>query len=162
MSTPHPPAPVPGAGSAVPSEESPERGSGSMVAVLIGMVLIALLAAGLTAGQTWRAASQARTAADLSALAASGATAPTALLPVPPCVTAGLVARENGATLVSCTVRDFDVTVRVAVDSHTPFGPAIGQSTAGPRPQDGPRKKPRGTRPPPPPRGELPPPPPGR
>lgn len=122
-----------------------------MVALLIGVVLIALLATGLTAGQAWRAASQARTAADLSALAASGATAPTALVPVPPCVTAGLVARQNDATLVSCSVRDFDVTVRVAVDSGTPFGPAIGSSTAGPRPQDGPRRPPGRTRPPPPP-----------
>ncbi|WP_462418597.1 Rv3654c family TadE-like protein [Kytococcus sp. Marseille-QA3725] len=118
-----------------------ESGSGAMVAMLIGMVLIALLAAGLTAGQTWRAASNARTAADLSALAATGATSPTAMRPASPCRVAREVAARNGAVLVSCTVRRFDVTVRVSVDSGTPFGPAFSRATAGPKPPDHPRKR---------------------
>ncbi|MFC0359097.1 hypothetical protein CYJ76_03905 [Kytococcus schroeteri] len=118
-----------------------ERGSGSMVALLVGVAVLALLAAGVTAGQTWRAASRARTAADLAALAGSGATSPTALLPVPPCVAAAEVATRNGAQLVGCRVKDFDVTVVVRVDSGTPFGAATVTATAGPRPQDGPRKR---------------------
>lgn len=120
-----------------------EQGSGSMVAMLIGVVILALLAAALTAGQTWRAASQARTAADLAALAGSGAAAPTQLVPLPPCLEAGRVAAANGARMVSCSVRQFDVTVTVSVDSGTSFGRATARSTAGPRPQEPPGQRSR-------------------
>ena len=114
-----------------------ERGSGTMMAMLVCVVLISLLGSGIVAGQCWLAASTARTAADLSSLAASGATDPTRITGSP-CLTARQVARDNGARLVSCRVHGFDVTVEVAVDSGTPFGEARGRSTAGPRPDSPP------------------------
>ncbi|SNC73803.1 helicase/secretion neighborhood TadE-like protein [Kytococcus aerolatus] len=124
-----------------------ERGSGTMAAMLVCTVLLSLLASGIVAGQCWLAASTARTAADLSSLAASGDTEPT-VLSGQPCLTARQVARDNGASLRSCRVDGFDVTVEVSVDSGTPFGEARARSTAGPRPGSPPGSPPRRTPPP--------------
>ncbi len=84
------------------------------------LVVVALLIAG--AVLAWvaatRAAMQAASAADLSALAAADTAR--GLRPGEPCKVAALLAQSNGAQLASCTVEPDGQSVRVT--THVPVG----------------------------------------
>ncbi len=100
-----------------------QRGSSTVaVAGLVAAVLL-LAAALLAFGAASRAAMQAGTAADLSALAAADAAR--GLRAGDPCTVAGQLASANGAQLSSCQVEADGTTVRVAVDVPLHFS-ALG------------------------------------
>lgn len=106
-----------------------ERGSGTVLALgIIGVLLaIAVAVSGLIQAQA--AAGRARAAADLSALA--GATALNSVLaPADPCPTAGRVAQANGAALESCVVDGEDVVVTVSVHTTVLGVPRQAQAAA--------------------------------
>lgn len=106
-----------------------ERGSGTVLALGIIGVLVAVAVAVSGLIQAQAAAGRARSAADLSALA--GATALSSVLaPADPCVTAGRVAQANGAVLESCVVDGEDVVVTVTVHTTVLGVPRLAQSAA--------------------------------
>ncbi|MDO4242891.1 MAG: pilus assembly protein TadG-related protein [Actinomyces sp.] len=110
-----------------------ERGSGTVLALGLIGVLVALALAVAAIIQAQAAAGRARSAADLAALA--GATAlHSVLAPADPCATAARVARANGAALEACTFRGEDVVVAVSVEAEVLGFPrqARAQARAGP------------------------------
>jgi secretion/DNA translocation related TadE-like protein len=119
-----------------------ERGSATpMVAAACAVIIIVGAAAGVVVAAAV-AASRARVAADLSALAGAGALV-TALGAGsgPACEVSAEVAARNGAELVSCRIDDsVNVTVEVSVTLETPLpwsaGPAVAAARAGPRPAE--------------------------
>ncbi len=96
-------------------------------------VVVSVMAGGLTIVSAVHASLQARTAADLSALAAEAV-----LLRGggPPCAAAARVATANGAVATSCSATGDTVTVSVHVvtgaSRQLGFGPARARSKAGP------------------------------
>ncbi|GAB3278436.1 hypothetical protein GCM10027449_18560 [Sinomonas notoginsengisoli] len=109
-----------------------ERGSGTVLALGVGLVLIAACAAVVLLGQALAASARAAAAADLSALAAADTERGLRLGSA--CATAQDVASLNGATLVGCEVEIPGSVVRVRVEVHTGalWGPAAGHARAGP------------------------------
>ncbi|GAB3560409.1 hypothetical protein GCM10027405_10120 [Arthrobacter alkaliphilus] len=110
-----------------------ELGSGTILAVALGFVVMACLAAALTLAQAMAMAHRAAAAADLAALA--GADAARGLATGDPCVVASETAARHGASLSACTVRAGGIVeVRTELDRGAVFGTATGRSRAGPPP----------------------------
>ncbi|WP_026546539.1 Rv3654c family TadE-like protein [Paenarthrobacter nicotinovorans] len=111
----------------------PERGAGTVLALVLGAVVIALLFGVLFLAQAGVLASRAASAADLAALA--GADAARGLTSGEPCSVASDVAGRQEAKIVSCTVTGGTV-VDVATELDHPFGwgVATGRARAGPPP----------------------------
>lgn len=109
-----------------------ERGSGTVLALGLCLLLILACAAVLLIGQALAASARAASAADLAALAA--ADAERGLRAGTACDTGRTVAELNGAALVGCQVEVPGSTVRVVVeiDTGAPWGPAPGRARAGP------------------------------
>lgn len=110
-----------------------ERGSGTVLALVVGLpvalaaVLIALLS------QSAVMASRAAAAADLAALAAADAAR--GITAGRPCHVAEEVARRNGARVLSCSEgAGGTVLVRTELSMGTAFGAATGDARAGPPP----------------------------
>ncbi|MFI7482239.1 Rv3654c family TadE-like protein [Kocuria sp. M1R5S2] len=115
-----------------------DRGSGSVHALTLAMVLGVLLLAVLLLAQAGIAASRAGRAADLAALAAADTAR--GLVAGEPCAAARRAASDNGAQLELCRLVPpelvvVDVRTSVALGGPlAPFGPALGVSRAGPPP----------------------------
>lgn len=113
-----------------------DRGSGTVHALTLTLVLGVLLATVLLLAQAGIATHRAGKAADLAALAAADTAR--GLVAGDPCGTAEHVARENGARLEGCALVEPEhvvVDVRTAVALDGPLarlGPARGVSRAGP------------------------------
>ncbi|MGF6833577.1 secretion/DNA translocation related TadE-like protein [Paenarthrobacter sp. TE4293] len=110
-----------------------ERGAGTVLALTLSAVVMALLVCLLLLAQAAVLASQAASAADLAALAAADAAR--GLTSGDPCTVASDVAVHHGATVTSCTVTEGAV-VEVATGMVHPFdwGVATGRARAGPPP----------------------------
>ncbi|BDR55346.1 hypothetical protein KIMH_14570 [Bombiscardovia apis] len=108
-----------------------DAGSGTMMGVMLVAVAAIGLAVVAITGNILVCQSRARTAADASALAAASAVdegSPSA------CVQAATVASANKGELVSCTLIEQDVQVRVQVATQVPFAAQVtAQSRAGPQ-----------------------------
>jgi secretion/DNA translocation related TadE-like protein len=144
-------APEPGVGSAAPEpgvgegvrglpacvgprrgRGSPDGGSASVWVAAAGLVLVAAGVAGSAVGLAVVGRHQARTAADLGALAG-------ALAVVDgdgeACRRAAVIASANGARMLSCTVDGWEVVITVDVDVHPLPGlsrTAVASARAGP------------------------------
>jgi secretion/DNA translocation related TadE-like protein len=110
-----------------------ERGSGSVLALALGAVVMALLVGVLFLAQAGVMASRAASAADLAALA--GADAARGLTSGEPCAVVSEVLAHHNATLSSCVVTGGEV-VEVVTELAYPFswGVATGHAKAGPPP----------------------------
>ena len=106
-----------------------ERGSASILVLAIGLLLVAAGAAGAAVGAARVARHQARTAADLGALAGAIHVIEGRAVA---CAAAERLVIANGAAIVSCEVRDLDLVVRVEVDVPGLPGPARAAARAGP------------------------------
>jgi secretion/DNA translocation related TadE-like protein len=135
-------APEPGAGEGVRGLRArvgprrgrgfPDRGSASVWVAAAGLVLVAAGVAGSAVGVAVLGRHQARTAADLGALAG-------ALAVVDgdgeACRRAAVIASANGARMVSCTVDGWEVVITVDVEVHPLPGlsrSAVASARAGP------------------------------
>lgn len=110
-----------------------DRGSGTVLALALGLVIImgAVLIALLAQAATM--ASRASAAADLAALAAADAAR--GIIGGKPCDVAGEVARRHEASVLSCAEgAGKTVQVRTQLDAGTVFGAATGLARAGPPP----------------------------
>ncbi|WP_318268934.1 Rv3654c family TadE-like protein [Actinomyces bovis] len=110
-----------------------EQGSGTVLALGVMAVLLALglLITGLVQAQAAKA--RAHAGADLAALA--GATALTSIIvPSEPCAMAGQVAAANRVELTACDIVGEDVIVQVQAQARVLGVPrvAIGAARAGP------------------------------
>ncbi|MGY2745121.1 Rv3654c family TadE-like protein [Pseudarthrobacter sp. O4] len=116
----------------VPVHE-PERGSGTVLALGLGMVLITAIVLILFLAQSAVMASRAAAAADLAALAAADAVR--GITAGEPCTVASEVARRNNARVLSCSEGTGEtVQVRTELNAGTVFGAATGLARAGPPP----------------------------
>jgi secretion/DNA translocation related TadE-like protein len=125
--------------STFPAESAPlshrDRGSGTVLALALGLVL--LMAAVLIAllAQAAALASRAAAAADLAALAAADAAR--GITDGEPCAVASEVARRHQARVLSCSEGEGEtVQVRTQLDAGTMFGAATGLARAGPPPSE--------------------------
>lgn len=110
-----------------------ERGSGTVLAVALGLVVLICMAAALMLAQAAAMAQRAAAAADLAALA--GADAARGLAPGDPCVVASETAARHGASLLACSVSGGEIVdIRAELVRSTVFGSATGRSRAGPPP----------------------------
>ncbi|BCW49823.1 Rv3654c family TadE-like protein [Arthrobacter sp. StoSoilB13] len=116
-----------------PVASNPEQGSGTILALTLGFVVLALLAGLLLLAQAGVMASRAASAADLAALAAADAAR--GIASGDPCAVAAGVAGQQGATVTACDVVRGEV-VEVATELEQPFlfGRATGRARAGPPP----------------------------
>lgn len=116
-----------------PDEHKGERGSGTMLALALGVVVMALLSALVLVAQAGLMASRAASAADLAALAAADAAR--GITSGEPCAVAASVAGQHDARLTACDLVRGDV-VQVATELEQPFlfGVATGRARAGPPP----------------------------
>lgn len=118
-----------------------DRGSASVWALAVGLAMLTAGYAGMSLGVAHVAAHQARTAADLGALAGAplvtyGAEAA--------CARAREVVTANGAELVRCRVVGLDLTVTVRVSPPAGAGvaaPAVATARAGPVRADDSRRR---------------------
>ena len=114
-------------------QEPPERGAGTVLALGLGMVVIAASVLIVLLAQSAAMAFRAAAAADLAALAAADAAR--GITPGEPCAVASDVARRNGARVLSCLEgAGSTVQVRAELDIDTPLGRATGLARAGPPP----------------------------
>jgi secretion/DNA translocation related TadE-like protein len=112
---------------------SSERGSGTVLAAGLGLVVMMAMALLLLLAQSAVMASRAAAAADLAALAAADALRGISL--GAPCSVAADVAAQQGATLTSCTEGGGEtVEVRTELVARTMLGSATGHARAGPPP----------------------------
>lgn len=110
-----------------------ERGSGTVLAAGLAMVVMTAMAMMLLLAQASVLASRAASAADLAALA--GADALRGLSDGDPCTVAAEVAARHAATVASCTVGTGQtLEVRTQLAERTMFGTATGRARAGPPP----------------------------
>lgn len=117
----------------VRSRDQRERGSGTVLAAGLGLVVIMALALMLLLAQSAVMASRAAAAADLAALA--GADALRGLTSGDPCTVAADVAARHGAVLVTCTEGPGQtLEVRTELEVRTVLGAASGHARAGPPP----------------------------
>ncbi|WP_284975567.1 Rv3654c family TadE-like protein [Arthrobacter sp. efr-133-TYG-104] len=116
------------------AQDHGDRGSGTVLALVLGMVVLALLAGLLMLAQAGVMTARAESAADLAALAAADAAR--GLAPGEPCSVAADVAEHEGARLSSCSVAGkevVDVLTELA-QPPIPWGSATGRARAGPPP----------------------------
>ncbi|SDI41937.1 helicase/secretion neighborhood TadE-like protein [Arthrobacter cupressi] len=110
-----------------------ERGSGTILAAGLGLLVIGLLSAALLLAQAAVQAQRAAAAADLAALAAADAAR--GLTPGDPCTVAAETAAQNNATLTSCQLPGGGIAeVRTRLLQGSVAGTATGHSRAGPPP----------------------------
>lgn len=93
----------------------PERGSGTVLAVLVVAVTVFLALAAVAVVGAGGAQRRAASAADAAALAAADVAVGRVAGSGDPCATARLVAEANDAVLASCAVEDVVVTVTATV-----------------------------------------------
>lgn len=111
----------------------PERGAGTVLALGLGMMVVAAAVLIVLLAQSAAMALRAAAAADLAALAAADAAR--GITPGEPCAVAADVARRNGARILSCLEGPGStVQVRTELDARTPWGGATGLARAGPPP----------------------------
>lgn len=114
-------------------QDSPERGSGTVLAAALALVVIAAMALMLLLAQSAVMASRAAAAADLAALAAADTLR--GLTAGEPCVVAAEVAARHAATLVGCAKGEGQsISVRTELTGRSMLGPGRGQARAGPPP----------------------------
>ncbi|MFC4042351.1 Rv3654c family TadE-like protein [Dactylosporangium siamense] len=106
-----------------------DRGSISLLMVVVGVVFVAALVVGIGLGSARVARHRAQNAADAGALAAAVWAVDGSAVA---CPVAGRVVSANGARLVSCMVDGLDVrvTVEIRLSDSTPVGRATAR--AGP------------------------------
>jgi len=110
-----------------------DRGSGTVLALALGLVVLTAAVLLATLGQAATMASRAAAAADLAALAAADAAR--GITDGEPCAVAAEIARRNEAKVVSCSEgAGHTVQVRTQLDVGTAFGAATGLARAGPPP----------------------------
>lgn len=111
-----------------------ERGAGTILALGLGLLLVAACGAVGLLSQALGASSRAASAADLAALAA--ADVERGLRPGDSCAEASKVAGLNDASVVSCEIEVPGSTVRVVVEVEGGplWGPVPGRARAGPPP----------------------------
>lgn len=120
-----------------PGPRGPERGSGTVLALALVMVLCLLTASGTVLLSAVVASHRARAAADLAALAAAGPWVEGVSLDSA-CARATRVAAANGATLRSCAASGESLVVAVGVRPGIGLVPAAeARARAGPPPGDG-------------------------
>jgi secretion/DNA translocation related TadE-like protein len=108
-----------------------ELGSGTVLAMALGLVVIMATALIVLLSQSAVMASRAAAAADLAALAAADAAR--GITAGEPCVLAEEVARRNSARVLSCSEgAGGTVLVRTELSAGTILGTATGQARAGP------------------------------
>lgn len=115
-----------------------DRGSATVWAAGLIAVLLVVGLVGIDLVSAVRARHVAGSAADLSALAAAGASAEGTERA---CGTARTTAADNGADLRECRLDGWDALVRVEVDRGWTLvarGPAVAVARAGPAPTDTP------------------------
>ncbi|WP_336885419.1 Rv3654c family TadE-like protein [Arthrobacter sp. FW306-2-2C-D06B] len=110
-----------------------EYGSGTILAVALGLAVMICMAAAFMLAQAVAMGHRAASAADLAALA--GADAARGLTTGDPCVVASETAARQGASLSACTVGEGGIVeIRTELDRGAVFGTATGRSRAGPPP----------------------------
>ncbi|GAA4026026.1 hypothetical protein GCM10023063_03340 [Arthrobacter methylotrophus] len=110
-----------------------ERGSGTLLAVSLGLVVMICMVATLMLAQATAMAQRAAAASDLAALAAADAAR--GLTDGDPCAVARETAARNGASVSACTVSGGEIVdIRAELVRGTVFGAATGRSRAGPPP----------------------------
>lgn len=111
-----------------------ELGSGTVLAMALGLLVILATALIVLLGQSAVMALRAAAAADLAALAAADAAR--GITTGEPCRIAEEVAHRNGARVLSCSESTGGtVLVRTELSTATILGAATGEARAGP-PQD--------------------------
>lgn len=114
-------------------QRSSERGSGTVLAMALGLLVILATALIVLLSQSAVMASRAAAAADLAALAAADAAR--GLTAGEPCRVAEEVARRNGARLLSCWEgAGGTVLVRTELSTGTALGAATADARTGPPP----------------------------
>lgn len=114
-------------------ERQGDEGSATVSAVALIAVVAMLMCMIAAATRIAIAKAQARTAADLAALAA--AEAYWNGTHADPCPVGARTAQSNRASMASCEVVDTDVVIEAIVESQVPFVGAVqAQARAGPRP----------------------------
>ncbi|WP_426996895.1 Rv3654c family TadE-like protein [Pseudarthrobacter sp. N5] len=109
----------------------PERGSGTVLAAGLAMVVMIAMALLLLLAQSAVMASRAAAAADLAALAAADALR--GVTTGEPCVVAGEVAARHAARLLSCEEGPgHTVEIRTEMTTRMVVGTATGRARAGP------------------------------
>jgi secretion/DNA translocation related TadE-like protein len=115
------------------SKPSSERGSGTVLAAGLGMLLMLATVLMLLLAQSAVMASRAAAAADLAALAAADAVR--GITAGEPCSVAADVAGRHDARVLSCTEGAGEtVEIRTELLTRTMLGPATGHALAGPPP----------------------------
>lgn len=104
-----------------------DRGSGTVLAAGAAVLLVLVTGVLLLVGAALAGSSRARTAADLAALAGAGELLRGARGSA--CATAGTVARDNGAELLSCTVDPGSPTSSLVVEVGV-LVPSLGDAQA--------------------------------
>jgi secretion/DNA translocation related TadE-like protein len=113
--------------------DTPERGSGTVLAAGLALVVMMAMALLLLLAQSAVLASRAAAAADLAALAAADALR--GVTDGEPCGLAAEVAARHAATLVSCSEgAGQTVDVKTELIERTMLGAASGRARAGPPP----------------------------
>ena len=108
-----------------------DRGSGTIYVLAMTAVVVLLTLAGLALGQAVVARHRAAAAADLSAISAASRVLNG---PISACQAAALVARSQGAHLITCRIDGevAEVTVQVLSGLLSAHYPATGVARAGP------------------------------
>ena len=115
-----------------PPDDEAERGSGTVLAAGLALVVLFIAATVMLLAQSAVLASRAASAADLAALA--GADALRGLTDGEPCAVAAAVAARHAAVVVSCAPGPGQtLEVRTRLDGSV-LGPASGHARAGPPP----------------------------
>jgi secretion/DNA translocation related TadE-like protein len=115
------------------SRQHRERGSGTVLALGLGLVVIMATVMVVLLAQAAVMASRAAAAADLAALAAADAAR--GIAAGEPCAVAREVAKRNDARVLSCAEGAGEtVQVRTELSAATSLGPATGLARAGPPP----------------------------
>jgi secretion/DNA translocation related TadE-like protein len=110
-----------------------ERGSGTVLAAGLALVVVTAMAVMLLLAQSAVLASRAATAADLAALAAADALR--GITTGEPCSVAADVAARHAATVLSCSEgAGLTVEVRTELVDRSLLGAATGHARAGPPP----------------------------
>lgn len=114
-------------------ESEHERGSGTVLAAALGLVVIMAMAFVLLLAQSAVMAARAASAADLAALAAADAAR--GLTGGDPCTVAAAVAARHDARVTACAEGTGQtVEVRTELEAQTVVGAATGHARAGPPP----------------------------
>ncbi|TLM72334.1 Rv3654c family TadE-like protein [Pseudarthrobacter sp. NamB4] len=110
-----------------------ERGSGTVLAAGLALVVMTAMALMLLLAQSAVLASRAAAAADLAALAAADALR--GVTDGDPCTVASEVAARQGAAILGCAERPGQtIDIRTELLERTVLGAATGQARAGPPP----------------------------